>query len=97
MIDLLIGILATWRLTSLLHSEEGPFEVFARLRDWAGVKYDEQSQPVSEKQIGKALACFWCCSIWGALAIAVIQGEWSLGRALACSAGAIFIEELRGR
>lgn len=97
MLDLLIGILAAWRLTSLLHSEEGPFEVFARFRDWAGVRYDEQSQPVSDKQIGKMLCCFWCTSVWGALAIISFQRKLSLVKTLAYSAGAILLEELRGR
>lgn len=97
MLDLLIGILATWRLTSLLHSEEGPFELFARFRDWAGVKYDEQSRPVSGSQIGKMLSCFWCCSIWSALAIMFFQGKGSFVKVLAYSAGAILIEEMRER
>lgn len=97
MLDLVTGILATWRLTSLLHSEDGPFEIFARFRDWAGIKYDEQSQPVSENQLGKMIACVWCLSIWTGLAITVLQGNWSVVRILAYSAGAIWIEELRGR
>lgn len=92
MLDLLIGILATWRLTSLLHSEEGPFEIFARFRDWAGVRYDEESNPVSEKQIGKMLCCFWCTSIWSGLIVTILQVDISLIKTLGYSAGAILID-----
>ena len=91
--NLLIGILATWRLTSLLHKEDGPFDVFALARDAAGVRFDELSRPYSDNPVGKALTCFWCTSMWAGL----IVGRGSIVRALAYSAGAILIEELRGR
>jgi len=93
MINLLIGILATWRLTSLLHKEDGPFDVFALARDAAGIRFDEQSRPYSDSQIGKMLTCFWCTSMWAAL----IVSRGSPVKALAYSAGAILIRELTGR
>jgi hypothetical protein len=93
MIDLLIGILATWRLTSLLHNEDGPFDMFALARDAAGVRYDELSRPVSDNPVGKALTCFYCTSVWAGLII----GRGSIVRALAYSAGAILVKELTGR
>ncbi len=93
MINLLIGILATWRLTSLLHKEDGPFDVFALARDAAGVRFDEFSRPTSKNQIGKMLTCFWCTSMWAGLII----GRGSIVRALAYSAGAILVKELTGR
>lgn len=91
--NLLTGILATWRLTSLLYREDGPFDVFGKVRDLAGVRYDEMSKPFSDSQVGKALTCFWCTSIWAGL----IVGRGSIFRALAYSAGAILIRELTGR
>ncbi len=91
--NLLIGILATWRLTSLLHKEDGPFDVFGVFRDAMGVRYDEHSNCVSKKQAGKALCCFWCSSVWAGL----IVGRGSIVRALAYSAGAILVKELTGR
>lgn len=96
MIDLLLGILATWRLTSLLHAEDGPFDLFARLRDWAGVRYDERSQAVADSEVGKALTCFLCTSVWSALVVTVCQRKGSLVNVLAYSAGAILIETMRG-
>lgn len=101
MIDLLTGILATWRLTHLLYAgdppEDGPFEMFAKIRDAAGVKFDEHSIPVSDNQIGKMLCCFWCTSVWAGLAVTGLQGSVSLRKVLAYSAGAILLEELRGQ
>jgi hypothetical protein len=91
--NLLTGILATWRLTNLLHKEDGPFDVFGKLRDLAGVRYDEMSNPVSDNPVGKALTCFWCTSVWAGL----IVGRGSIVRALAYSAGAILVKELTGR
>lgn len=95
MINFLTGILATWRIASLFHREDGPFEVFGKLRDLAGVRYDEMSMPVSENQIGKMFCCFWCASFWAGLGASCLQGDVSLIKALGYSAGAIFLEELR--
>ena len=33
---LILGILATWRLTHLLNAEDGPWDILARLRRLAG-------------------------------------------------------------
>lgn len=91
--NLATGILATWRLASLLYAEDGPADVFAKMRDMAGVRYDERSNRVADTIAGKALCCFWCTSMWSAL---VVSGG-SLVRALAYSAGAILIREFTGR
>jgi hypothetical protein len=96
-LTLLIRILAAWRLASLLHSEEGPFSVFAQLRDVAGVRFDEHSQPVSDNQIGKLLSCFWCTSITASAIVAIMERRFNFAEILAGSAGAILIEEMRGR
>lgn len=54
--------LATWRLTSLLVQEVGPYRVFARLR--------EQHK---ETEVGTALECIWCTSVWAALFIVLLE------------------------
>lgn len=92
MLNLLIGILATWRLASFFaNGERGPFGLFDRLRSLAGVK---DHQPTTE--LAKGLTCFWCCSVWGgslvALAFADNVLSWAL-LTLAHSAGAIAINE----
>ncbi len=43
--DILILMLATWRISSLLVDENGPFDIFAELRYRVGVRFDKQSKP----------------------------------------------------
>ena len=53
--------LAVWRLTSLFVSEDGPFDVFARIRKAFGAyRAGEQGQ------LAVLITCFWCASIWTA-------------------------------
>lgn len=95
MTALLTGILATWRITSLFVSERGPYDVFGRLRDAAGITFDEASQPVSANELARALLCVWCTSVYIGGAVALLQGHRgrrALLSALAYSAGAIMID-----
>lgn len=87
---LLVGVLITWRVTSLIKDENGPFDLFARIRQLLGVKYDEYSQPVYNGFFAQLLACFWCTSIWIGVALALL---WNvpIEHGLAYSAGAIMI------
>ena len=77
----LLGALATWRFTHLLYAEDGPFDVFARMR----------------RSGARLFECFYCLSVWIALPLALWLGaEWR-ERALlwpALSAAAILIERL---
>jgi hypothetical protein len=57
--DAAIGSLAVWRVTRLLHLEEGPFDLSAALRRRAGNGF-----------WGQALGCFYCLSLWVALPMA---------------------------
>ena len=52
---LLILGFATWRLSSLLANEDGPFKIFKRFRDWICFKHPG---------IGEGLTCEWCNSVW---------------------------------
>ena len=56
--------LAVWRVSSLLVNEEGPWELFARLRHRLGVRYDVRSKPIGTTMVSKALTCVWCTSVW---------------------------------
>ncbi len=99
--DVLILALATWRLTSLLVNEDGPFEVFAKLRHLCGVRLDEQSCTYGTNWFAKGLACFWCCSSWCGIVwvIAYMLCKDSVWIALpfALSAGAIAIQSFVDR
>jgi hypothetical protein len=68
-----LSILATWRITSLLVMEEGPFDMFARLRSFVGVQYDDHSNPYGENALSKIFSCVWCMSVWVALVVTVFS------------------------
>ena len=96
MLDLLILVGATWRLTSLLVWEEGPFEVFARLRHLLGVRYDDQSQPYGANWLAKGVICPACTSVWFGTLWVILYYLWGdsvwIAMPFALSAGAIVLE-----
>ena len=67
--ELLLAVLAVWRVTHLLHAEDGPWDVVARLRGWAG-----------DGLLGRMMDCFYCASLWVALPAAAMLGS-EIGRA----------------
>jgi Protein of unknown function (DUF1360) len=58
--SLVVGALATWRITHLLVEEDGPGDAVLRARRAAGASV-----------IGRAMDCFYCSSMWVALPFAV--------------------------
>jgi len=56
----IVAALATWRLTHLLVSEDGPGNVVVRVRRRLG-----------DGALGRAMDCFWCLSIWIAIPAAL--------------------------
>lgn len=56
---LLISALATYRLSLMLSSEEGPLAIFARIRR----KVPPKTNP------GRGIRCFMCWSVWIAAAV----------------------------
>jgi hypothetical protein len=86
---LILALLAVWRITHLLNAEDGPWDLFARLRQQAGNRF-----------WGQLLDCFYCLSIWTAAPFAVIIGDSWKERLLlwpALSAGAILLQCLTSR
>ena len=80
----LIGTLSVWRITHLLHAEDGPWDGLVHLRRRAGRGF-----------WGQLLDCFYCLSVWIAAPIASYLGQKSDERILlwpALSAGAILLE-----
>ena len=86
---LTLGILGVWRVTHLLHAENGPWNVLERLRKlttwsvWEGL-----------------FGCFYCMSLWVALPFSLLLAEGWKERLLvwpALSAGAILLERLSWR
>jgi hypothetical protein len=64
---LTLGALAVWRISHLFHAEDGPGDVFVRLRRLAGTGF-----------AGTLLDCFYCLSLWVAAPLAWwIGGDWT--------------------
>jgi len=83
---LLLGILAVWRVTHALNAEDGPGDLFVKVRRLAGGGF-----------FGKLLDCFYCLSLWVAAPFAWWLGEgWKEQLLLwpALSAGAIILERV---
>ncbi|MEW6704859.1 MAG: DUF1360 domain-containing protein [Pseudomonadota bacterium] len=85
----LLGALATWRATHLLHAEHGPGGVFQRLRGLA-----------HRGLLGQVVQCFYCLSLWVSAPIALmLSRDWfeRLLLWLGLSAAAIGLERVNGR
>lgn len=91
--------LACWRLSSLLVDEDGPWDMFARLRYKLGVRYDERSVAFGSTMLSNLLLCIWCSSVWvaGSIFLAYLifpQATLCLMTPLALSALAILVSKV---
>jgi hypothetical protein len=84
-----LGAIATWRITHLFIVEDGPWEIFARMR-----------RVVPTGALRGLLDCFYCLSLWVAIPFSVFLGQSTRDRFLlwpALSGGAILLENLSTR
>lgn len=56
-------VIVVWRITHLISSEDGPFDIIVRLRKSAGSSF-----------IGKLMDCFYCLSMWIGFLVALYAG-----------------------
>ena len=96
-ISLLVLALATWRVSSLVSTERGPYAMFEKYRQWMGIYYTPDGTLIEPRtESGRLLACPWCNSVWfGTLASILYYtfGEpivW-IAMPLALSAAAIIV------
>lgn len=102
MIELLaLSVLAglvTWRLTSLLHSEDA----FGWLREWIKIGHDADNYPAIYPDTfwGRTFQCFWCLALAvGVLtmpllgAMAGVRAAWWMPLWLASSTVAVWLEK----
>jgi hypothetical protein len=86
LLGLALGVLGVWRVTHLLHAEDGPAQVVVRLRRLLG-----------NSVIGQAMDCFDCLSLWvAAPCVLLVAASWP-ERAiawLALSAGAMVLNRV---
>ena len=64
--------LATWRISSLLANETGPYQMFERFRYRIGVRYNEASMAYGQNEFAKLFTCVYCVSIFVFIAAAVL-------------------------
>jgi hypothetical protein len=86
MLRFVLAVLAIWRITHLLASEDGPADLIVRFRALLG-----------QSVVGKLMDCFNCLSLWIAAPAAFFVSrrpmEW-LFSWLALSGGACLLERL---
>lgn len=90
--ELLIVALAAYRLAHLLTIEDGPWDVFEKLRRMAGLP--APGNPVNVEQLsvlGGVLNCFWCCSFWTAAIFWAVAQVWMPPVEIFAAAGAVLI------
>jgi hypothetical protein len=78
-----VAVLAVWRITHLLQTEDGPFEILARSRSW-----------LRRASLTGLADCFYCLSLWLAAPVALYLGSFWLDRLIlwpALSGAAIFL------
>lgn len=83
---LILGILAVWRITHMLQAEDGPGDVFVKLRQAVGNGFS-----------GTLLDCFYCLSVWIAVPFAVSLGTGIAEKLLlwpALSGASILLERM---
>lgn len=71
---LILGVLAVYRATNLLVREDGPGDVFLRLRTALG-RYDyvpDGDELVPATKMGRFIACPYCVGMWLALLWALV-------------------------
>lgn len=85
-VRIVLAVLATWRVTHLLASEDGPAGIIVRFRALLG-----------QNLAGQLMDCFYCLSLWIAAPAAVfVSRQWPdwLMVWLALSGGACLLERL---
>lgn len=89
---LLIG-LAGWRVAHLLVVEDGPFDIFEKIRQMVGIKSGE-----IDSFFGLLLSCMFCTTVWTCI---FMYGLWLLSPTavivIAAMSIALMAEALNGR
>lgn len=98
-VELVIAILALWRVVSLLSNEEGPGNIFIRLRAKIGIAHDDAGRKLSTdgSYLAELVYCPWCLSVVLGVPCALLWLAWPAGALwlslpFALSAGALVLE-----
>lgn len=98
-VEFIVFALATWRLSSLLTAEPGPFKVFQHIREAAGIQHDEDGRisVTPDTFAAGVLGCIWCVSVYIGAIAALCALLWPvvsfwLALPFALSAAAVIVE-----
>lgn len=71
---MIAGILATWRITSILQREEiaSPIRRAVGATTYEPDDGDPDHFIYADNFIGKVFYCFWCGSVWGGIAVTIL-------------------------
>lgn len=66
LLEFVVLALATWRISSLLVDESGPFRIFIRIREKVGITHDMDDNVaiIPDGFMPELLSCIWCTSLW---------------------------------
>ncbi|MBA3704352.1 MAG: DUF1360 domain-containing protein [Bacteroidetes bacterium] len=84
-----ILVVVVWRLTHLISSEDGPFDLIFKLRKAMGNSF-----------FGKLMDCFYCLSIWVGLAASIFVSTDLKEIVILCiyySGASIIVEKLTNK
>lgn len=93
-LEFIIRGLATWRVSYMLVKEEGPLDVFTKLRE-RDIEYSQWDSSVANYTPGNPLWCVSCTSVWVAVAFALLP-KWVVAP-FAVSALAVAFEIARAK
>jgi hypothetical protein len=98
---LIVLTLATWRASSLLTYERGPYALFEKLRYLSGVRPDAHSRDMPTTELAEGVLCLWCNSVWFGILftllsclVGVVNWRWAISLPWALSAGAVLTQDL---
>lgn len=70
--NLLIYILATFRLTELITVDDGPYDMFSRFRKWTGKNAYKSKH---HKTLADVVHCRFCVGVWAAIFLAFMPKQ----------------------
>lgn len=78
-LSLILLSLAVWRISYMLVWEDGPFEIFEKLRDKIGIGYDIAGErgvrsdlPLWRTTVADLFLCVYCMSVWWGFGFAIL-------------------------
>lgn len=99
-LNMIIDALIVWRLTHLIQSEDGPFDIFVRFQSYLKDRIPPERLAKDDRGFWAGLfSCFMCLSVWIGTAVAYLRvgRHWgAIGYGLALSGAAILLQLISG-